>query len=94
MELKIQADLSMVHQCASGWIFLNVGFNRVTSREPRGQTIGIDYEIMGIFQQRYVMSHRNFDNINVLNRLARFPISQFLAASRLKFWEVLIPITS
>jgi hypothetical protein len=26
MELKIQANLSIVHQCACGWIFLNVGF--------------------------------------------------------------------
>jgi hypothetical protein len=34
MELKIQADLSIVHQCACGWIFLHVGFNRI---------IGIDY---------------------------------------------------
>jgi hypothetical protein len=40
------------------------------------------------------MSHRNFDNINVLNRIARFPTSQFLAVSWLKIWEVLIPLTS
>jgi hypothetical protein len=45
MELKIQADLNIVHQCACGWIFLNVGFNRVTCREPQGRTIGIDYVI-------------------------------------------------
>jgi hypothetical protein len=37
MELKIQADLSIVHQYACGWIFLNVGFNRI---------IGIDYVII------------------------------------------------
>jgi hypothetical protein len=37
MELKIQADLSIVLWYACGWIFLNVGFNRL---------IGIDYVII------------------------------------------------
>ncbi len=31
MELKIQADLNIVHRCACGWIFLEVGFNRIIS---------------------------------------------------------------
>ena len=48
MELKIQADLSIVHQCDCGWIFLNVDFNRI---------IGIDDVIIragpqGIHQYR------------------------------------------
>jgi hypothetical protein len=28
MELKIQADLSIAHRCASGWNFLKEGFKR------------------------------------------------------------------
>ena len=43
MELKIQADLSIVHQCACGWIFLKVGFRLRSlvfafSYDPTGRT--------------------------------------------------------
>ena len=37
MELKIQADLNIAHQCACSRIFLKVGFNRI---------ISIDYVII------------------------------------------------
>jgi hypothetical protein len=59
MELKIQADLSIVQRCACGWIFFNVGFRlrslgfafsydptrRTTPRQVNG-VIGIDYVII------------------------------------------------
>jgi hypothetical protein len=42
VELRIWANSGIAYRFARRWIFLKVGFNRITCREPQGRTISID----------------------------------------------------
>jgi hypothetical protein len=55
MGLKLQADLSIAHLCACGWIFLNVCF-RISSQQVE--------EVL-----KNGMKDMSFKNPNVLGRL-------------------------
>lgn len=39
--------------------------------------VDAEITILALSQQRYVKSHRNFDNINIIKKLARYRIPKF-----------------